>query len=144
VANARGNEVVEASISVAVLLPETTSEGHTMRRLHDLKLRRAQTPLFAMTWLVMHDLTEGSPLHDLTREQMAEQRARFIVSFTGLDATFSQQVHSRKIYLAEDLRWGERFVDVLNSQSDGTIRFDLTKFHDTEPMPTEERERAAQ
>lgn len=135
VANARGNDLVEAGVHVTVLLPEETSEGHTMRRLHDLELQRSQTPIFALSWLVMHNLDESSPLHGMTPEQLEEQSARIIVTMVGVDATFSQQVHARHIYLVQDFRWGEMFVDVLHNRDDGTIEFDLSKFHDTEPLP---------
>ncbi len=133
VGNARGNELVEASIRVSVLLPEQSPEGHRMRRLHDLALRRAQTPLFALSWLVVHEIDAASPLHGLDADDLRRLRARIIVSLVGVDATFSQQVHARHIYTAEDMCWGRRFVDVLHEREDGVIEFDISRIHDTTP-----------
>ena len=58
---------------------------------------------------------------------------RFIVSLTGIDATFSQTVHARHIYDHADLRWGHRFVDIVDNTEDGRLRIDYQRFHDTEP-----------
>ena len=132
VANARGNEVVEASIRVAVLLPETTMEGETMRRVLDLPLVRNNSPLFSLSWQVMHVIDEDSPLYGLSLDHLAEYRSIFIVTLTGIDNTFSETVHARRVYDDLDVELGARFVDVLDFQGD-VLRIDLRKFHDTTP-----------
>ncbi len=133
VANARGNELVEASIHVSVLLPQETVEGYRLRRLHDLKLQRSRTPIFALSWLIIHELTQKSPLHGLTREDLSRMGVRIVVSLTGVDGTFSQLVHGRHVYLVEDLVWDAQFADVLRTLESGALEFDMTRFHDTEP-----------
>ena len=62
--NARGNTIVDAHLNVAVLLDEQSAEGHSLRRLHDLKLHRETSPMFTLTWTVMHDIDETSPRVD--------------------------------------------------------------------------------
>lgn len=134
VGNARGNEIIEASIRVTVLKSELTPEGERMRRLHDLPLQRTTTPVFAMTWTVMHTIDEDSPLHGETAESMREDETLFIVSMTGLDGTFSQQIHARTMYEAYDIRWGERFVDIVEFNDQNTPVIDYERFHDTTPV----------
>ena len=134
VGNARGNELIEASLRVATLVPEVTAEGEKMRRLVDLPLLRSTTPMFAMTWTVIHEIDEDSPLHGRSRESFADDGVRFIVSMTGIDATFSQMVHARHIYVADDLKWGHRFVDIVDYTEDGRLRIDYLRFHDTRPV----------
>ncbi len=132
--NARGNEIIEASLRVSVLMPEVTLEGEHMRRLVDLKLLRSTTPMFAMTWTVIHEIDEGSPLHGRDEASYHADALRFIVSFTGLDATFSQTVHARYIYEHGDVRWWRRFVDIVDNTEDGRLRIDYQRFHDTDPL----------
>ncbi len=134
VANARGNEVVEAMIRVSVLLPETTMEGDTMRRIFDLPLVRNNSPLFSLSWQVMHSIDEDSPLYGLSVSQLIEDRVIFIVTLTGIDSTFSESVHTRHIYGSAALELGARFVDVIDYVGD-QLRIDLRRFHDTEPDP---------
>jgi inward rectifier potassium channel len=136
VANARGNEVVEASIRVAVLKTEVSPEGHRMRRVFDLDLLRRTSPIFALSWLVIHDIDENSPLFGETVQSLADDRMIFIVTMTGIDATFSTQVYARHVYSWHDIRWNHRFIDVITNLDDGRIQIDYTKFHDTERDPT--------
>ncbi|MEX1362618.1 MAG: ion channel [Nannocystaceae bacterium] len=108
-----------------------TAEGEQMRRLVDLPLLRSTTPMFAMTWTVLHTLDESSPLHGYDRVRLEQERVRFIVSMTGIDGTFSQVVHCRYIYGHQDVRWWHRFVDVVSTTDDGRLCIDYRQFHDT-------------
>lgn len=130
VANARGNDVVGASLTITVLLDEITPEGEHMRRLHDLVLVRDVTPLFRLTWSVMHIIDEDSPLYDDDWDNVFG----FIVTLTGYDGTYSQTIYDRHVYQPEDVRHHHRFVDVLGQTDDGRIVLDLDKFHMTDPI----------
>lgn len=135
VANKRGNEVVEASLRLVVLLEERSAEGHNMRRLHDLELVRDNSPLFSLSWTVMHEIDESSPLYGLDAESLVDADVMFITTLTGLDGTFSQMVYARALFFAEDIKFGRRFVDVIDFVDDGRIRIDFGKFHLTEADP---------
>lgn len=137
VGNARGNEIIEASLRVSALVPEVTTEGETMRRLVDLELLRSTTPMFAMTWTVIHPLDERSPLHGIDEDRLREDTVRFIVSLTGIDATFSQTVHARVIYDHTDVRFWHRFVDIVGNTDDGRLSIDYRRFHDTVPIDSD-------
>lgn len=134
VANERGNDVVEASIRVSALKTVYTAEGSRLRRFYDLELERRTTPLFALSWQIFHRITEDSPLHGMSVEQMVEGDVRITVSITGLDGTFSQTIHARHMYWAEEIRDGHRFVDVMEDLGDGRVRMDYRKFHLAEPQ----------
>ncbi len=138
VANERGNDVVEASIRVSVLKNVLTSEGHFMRRFYDLPLERDRTPIFMLSWQIFHPIDERSPIHGMTPEQMVDGDVRFLVSLTGLDGTFSQTIHARRLYWADEVRAGHRFVDVIEVLEGGISRMDFRKFHDIAPEPKQE------
>ncbi len=129
-ANGRGNEIVEATLRVSVLKPEVTAEGEKMRRFHDLILARSQTPLFTLTWMVIHEINETSPLFGETEASLREMNVRIIVTLTGIDSTFAQTVHARTSYFAEDIVWGGRFVDVTSQLPDGRLQVDYTKLNE--------------
>jgi len=135
VANERANHIAEAQLRVTLMAPEVTAEGERLRRMVDLPLLRNQSSAFVLTWTAMHALTAQSPLHGVTAEQLAEQQAEILVTFTGYDATLSQLIHARHSYIAEEIRWNARFVDILRVLPDGTRQVDYTKFNDIEPLP---------
>jgi len=133
--NARGNEIIEASMRLTVLKPEVSSEGHKMRRLFDCELLRAQTPIFVMTWAAIHEIDADSPLFGASPQSLEEMDAAFIVTLTGIDATFSETVYARHIYYWEDVRWAERFADVVSFTDEGQAVIDYNVFDKTEPDP---------
>lgn len=131
--NARGAEIVDASLSVAALIDDLSPEGHFMRALQDLKLERDRTPAFSLTWSVFHVIDEQSPLwgHDLSEEDGALQA--IIVTMLGHDSVYGAASHARHIYDPADICEGQRFVDVIHELPTGQMLIDYTKFHDTLP-----------
>jgi inward rectifier potassium channel len=133
-ANERESRIVEAQLRVVLLKSGTTEEGERVRRFHDLALLRGSTTTFALTWTAVHPIREGSPLFGETAESLAAQEAELWVSLVGIEETMSQTVHARHGYLASDIRWGERFVDILGRFDSGDRTIDYTRFHETEKM----------
>jgi inward rectifier potassium channel len=131
VANARGNDVVDATVSVTVLKEEVSTEGHHMRRQHDLALIRNRTPFFTLTWTVIHPVDQNSPLRGVDWANPNDVLG-IVCTLIGHDGTYAQTTYARQIYTPEDVRVGHRFVDVLSELDDGRLLIDYSKFHDTE------------
>jgi len=79
----------------------------------------------------------------MSAEDLRKTRGEFLVLLTGLDETFSQRVHARSSYLAEEVVWTARFADIFNPPADdGLLTIDVRKLHSIELIETEEyRER---
>ena len=129
-ANQRGNQVLEAQVMVNVARQVTTLEGHTMRAFFDLPVVRARSPLFLLSWTIMHRLDESSPLFGQTAETMRAEGADIIVVLSGVDETFAQRIHARHVYSADQILWDKQFVDILSLLPDGNRTIDYRKFHD--------------
>jgi inward rectifier potassium channel len=136
-ANARRNQIVEAHARVVLVRHETTAEGERLRRLHDLALVRSESPIFALTWAVVHPITATSPLAGATPALLAEWDAEIVVSVVGIDDTLSQTVHARWSYVASEIVWDRQFADVLSVLPDGRRQIDYTKFHQLLDEPAE-------
>ncbi len=133
VANARGNQVVEAQLRVGLMRSERTREGEMVRRMHDLRLVRSSSAVFALSWLAVHPIDEKSPLFGQTTASLKEMGSEIYVSFTGLDETFNQTIYARHSYSGDDIQWGRRFVDIVGPLEDGRLGIDYNKFHQTKP-----------
>ncbi len=129
-ANERATRIAEAQVRVAFVRNETTREGEQIRRSRDLKLEREHSAIFALSWTVVHPITEGSPLYDATPESLAEVGAEIVVSMTGLDLTFAQTIHARHSYASADIIPDARLVDIFTPLPDGTPQVDYRHFHD--------------
>ncbi len=130
--NERRNQILQAEVGMTLVRNERTREGTYMRRFYDLRLERSRTPIFAMSFLVMHAIDETSPLFGCTREQLEEQQAELLVTVTGLDETSSQTVHARVSYLPSEVMIGHRYADVFGVTEDGRRAIDYRRFHDSE------------
>ena len=134
VANQRRSYIIEAMASLVLLRDEETSEGHSLRRFHDLKLERSRSPMFALSWLIMHRIDEASPLHGVTEQAIKDGDMRLAVTISGVDEIFAANVTARHNYDHEDILFDRRFVDIF---TDGDhpqhLYVDLARFHDIEP-----------
>ena len=133
--NKRHNQIMDAHMAVTLLRGEMTAEGETMLRFHDLPTVRAHNPIFALPWTVIHPIYAASPLAGHTAESLATEQFEILIVLSGFDDTFSQQVHARHSYLAEDIRWNARFVGVVGKSRYGRLRIDFRRFHEVAPVP---------
>ena len=133
VANQRRSYILEASASVVLARDVETPEGHSLRRFYDLKLERARSPLFALTWLIMHRIDAESPLYGITEQDLRDGDMGLVITLSGIDETFAAAVHSRHSYVYEDILFGRRFVDLFIDESEPRkLTLDMTRFHEVE------------
>ena len=129
-ANRRRNRIVEAEVTLNLLRDGVTQEGATFRRFETLETVRSRTPVFALTWTIMHRIEESSPLFGETRASLAARRAEIVVVMRGLDETFAQTIHARGSYTPDEIVWNARLVDIFTRDETGRAVIDYTHFHD--------------
>jgi inward rectifier potassium channel len=131
-ANRRRNRIVEAEVTVSLLRDATSLEGDTFRRFETLDTVRARTPVFTLTWQIMHRIDESSPLFGETAQSLTARRAEIVVVLRGLDETFAQTIHARGSYTPDEIVWGRRLKDIFMPDPAGRTVIDYTHFHDIE------------
>jgi inward rectifier potassium channel len=134
-ANARSTAIVEATCHVYVSRDEVLASGERMRRIYDLVLRRATSPIFSLSWLATHTIDAASPIADLTPESLAASNVNLIVTFQGIDDRLAATVHTRYAYNVDDIVFDRRFADLFHVDPDTGGRYlDFARFDDLEPM----------
>lgn len=132
--NERGNQLVEAQLSVIALVESVSMEGDRMRRIVDVPLVRERSPIFSLSWVAMHRLDEHSPLsHLVTQDGVRDDFLALIVNLTGMDDTMIQTVHARHFYGPKHFLWNHRFRDMVDNKDDGSIVIHLDRIDDVEP-----------
>ena len=129
-ANQRSNRIIEAEVTLTLARLVLTKEGLKFRRLEDLKVIRSRSPLFVLSWLVMHTIDETSPLFGATPESLAAEMAEIIVVLSGQDETLAQRIHARHAYATASLVWNRQFADIVIEDDAGGRMIDYTRFHD--------------
>ena len=130
--NARNNQITE--LGARVLLSKfENADGNRIRKYHPLQLERERVVFFPLSWTVVHPIDENSPMFGLSREDLMANDAEFLILLTGTDETFSQTVHARSSYRADEVVWGAKFVNVYKYDHDGHILgVDMDRFHSFE------------
>ena len=130
--NARNNQIIE--LGARVLLSKFENyDGNRIRKYHALQLEREKVVFFPLTWTIVHPIDENSPMFGLSQEDLLANDAEFLILLTGIDETFSQTVHARSSYRAEEVVWGAKFVNVYKYDQHGHILgVDMDRFHSFE------------
>lgn len=118
IANQRSNNLMEleARIIVQQVVPR---DGKPSRKIDYLSLEMDKVELFPLTWTVVHAITPTSPIWGLDAKGLEELQTEFIVLLKGFDDTFSQTVHTRFSYRADEVVWDAKFIQAFHVADDG-------------------------
>ena len=130
-ANERHNIIGNATARLWLLKNTITNEGRSIRRFNELPLLKNEHPALALSWTLYHVLDEQSLLFNLDTEDLKAASVSLVVVVSGYDVVAAQTIHARKSYDHTDIRFGQRYADILENLEDGRIRIDYGKFHDT-------------
>jgi inward rectifier potassium channel len=130
-ANERHNVIGNATARMWLLKTVVSMEGRSLRKFYELPLTRNEHPALALSWTLFHVLDEESPLYGLKAEDLDAADVSLMVVVSGYDVVAAQTVHARRAYSHSDIRFGQRYADILGDSDDGRIRIDYGKFHDT-------------
>ena len=127
--NARNNQLIELRARVLFSRFENVN-GNRIRKYHELTLERHKVVFFPLSWTIVHPIDENSPMYGATQEELLTNNAEFLILLTGIDETFSQTVHARSSYRADEVVWGARFSNLYIQDHDGHILgVDMNRFH---------------
>jgi len=131
VANRRRNQIVDVEARVIFARLDKT-DGLIRRVFDELELERRRVSFFPLSWTVVHPIDEKSPLYGLNRQDLQEGDAEFLVLLTGMDETFSQMVHTRSSYKADEVLWGARYSNIFEETGDSHIAMEVSRIGEVE------------
>ncbi|MDX2041458.1 MAG: ion channel [Acidobacteriota bacterium] len=134
ITNGRCNEIIELHATVMYSQFEDVG-GRRLRRFYPLQLERERVAFFTLSWTLVHPIDESSPLSGKTEQDLLAANAEILVLLTGIDETFSQTVHTRSSYQADEIVWQAKFGDIYNPPTPtGRLTIDVRKLHSIEPV----------
>lgn len=125
IGNGRPGPLSDASARLTALLREETREGQSYRHSHDLRLRAARLPMFALTWTLMHPIDEHSPLHGIDPGWIAARNLVLFLNFEARDPALAASVHDTHQYGPADIVCGRRYADAVSTDAEGRVFADL-------------------
>lgn len=130
-ANARRNQLIEMEAQVIFSYNEELG-GKLSRKFQTLKLDISRISNLAMTWTVVHPISEESPMNNLTRDDFKSLDAEFIVSIKAIDDTYAQQIYRRTSYKWYNVAWNAKFISAIGQNADGINTVDISRINDFE------------
>jgi inward rectifier potassium channel len=126
IANKRKNQLIEVEVDVVIAL-NMLEEDRVIRRFFTLELERRKVSFFPLSWTIVHPINEQSPISGFTAEDLENSEAELFILIKGFDDTYSQTVHSRYSYIAEDIEWNKKFINIIKQNEEGKTVLELDK-----------------
>lgn len=104
-------------------------DGERSREFDQLALERDSIIFMPLHWVIVHPITDRSPMRGLTEASLAASDPELVCLITADDETFAQTVHARTSYDATDIVWGARFADMYIADTDH-VAIDMSRLHD--------------
>jgi inward rectifier potassium channel len=104
-------------------------DGVRSREFDQLALERERILVMPLHWVIVHPITDASPLRGLTEASLIAADPEFVCLITADDETFAQTVHAKTSYDKTDIVWGARFRDMYLADADH-VTIDMGRLHD--------------
>lgn len=129
--NGRNNQLTEvkAQVMFARFMDEN---GKRVRKFDVLPLERRSVTFFPLTWTVVHPIDEASPLWGWSEADLRASDAEFLILLTATDETFATIVHQRSSYKVDEIRFGQKFVNIYNNRPGEPISIDVRRLSQIE------------
>ncbi|CAF3268206.1 unnamed protein product [Rotaria sp. Silwood2] len=134
VGDMRKSHIVEAHVRMYLIKKRVTLEGEILP-LHTYDMNvgfdKGVDRLFLIWPLVVeHIIDAQSPLYNMSRDDLAQQRFELIVILEGIIESTGMTTQARTSYLPSEILWGYRFERLITFQrDDGLYRIDYSRFN---------------
>lgn len=132
ITNKKQYELIESEASVTMTMKNPSTNR---REFFNLGLEINRINFLALSWTIVHPISESSPLFGLSLKELAERDAEIIILIKAINDTVSQTVYSRHSYKISDFVENVKFKP-LNPEAgkNGKLRISVTDIHHYDPV----------
>ena len=126
---------VEAQATLGLHVKEN---GKTVTKFYPLHLELSKIQSLALSWTLVHAITEESPLYHYTKNDVTETQMEVIVTIKAFDDHFSNIVQQRTSYSYNQLVYGAKFLPMFERAPSGdytVMELDKINAHELVQMP---------
>jgi len=109
VANSKQYELIENEAKVVMTMNNLQTNK---REFFNLTLELERISFLALSWTLVHQIDDKSPLFDVSIGELEARDAEIIILIKGINDTFSQTVYSRNSYKSSQFLDKRKFVPV--------------------------------
>jgi inward rectifier potassium channel len=126
-ANKMSNSQITNMLCTVTVAKLEIENGVPIRRFRALELEVKNIIFFPMVWTINHPIDENSPMYGMTMKDMEEADLEFMISLSGFDDTFAQNVTARYSFTHQELVYGAKWISVFGTNARGQTSQDLNK-----------------
>ncbi len=106
----------EAKVSLGISLEEN---GKMVNKFYPLDLEFEKINALALSWTIVHPITESSPLYSFTKEDFNNAIGEILVYVKAFDDMYSNTVVSRTSYTFREFVIGAKFIPMYSRNTEG-------------------------
>lgn len=118
------NQLIEAEVDMTI---SYWSDDENKRIFRTVDLERKKINFFSTSWTIVHPIDEKSPLYKLHDTDCRLSNIEIIINFKAFDDTYVRPVYDRMSYVAEEIKWGEKFIPMYESTDDEKVHINMEK-----------------
>lgn len=117
--NAMLNDV-SIKVNVSMMVEES---GKMVNKFYQLPLQISKLDNLPMSWTVVHEIDENSPLHEINEDNMEALDLELLIYFYAFDEDFASTVIKRTSYTYNEIVYGAKFQTAFYDSADGRGTF---------------------
>ncbi|CAJ1075124.1 inward rectifier potassium channel 16-like [Xyrichtys novacula] len=129
----RGNHILDGVARAILVRHVKKPHGSIVMSYQDLDIQDRDI-ILATPATIIHKLEPGSPLYSLGPDGLLEDDFELVVSFTYTGDSTGMLHQTRTCYKPADIRWGQRFQDMLKLGKKN-YKVDYARFNETTWVP---------
>lgn len=132
ITNKKQYELIESEANVTMTMKNPSTNR---REFFNLNLEISRINFLALSWTIVHPISEESPIYGLNIKELEERDAEIIILIKAINDTVSQTVYSRHSYKIHDFVENAKFKP-LNPEASksGKLRISVTDIHHFDPV----------
>jgi inward rectifier potassium channel len=115
----KNNNLLDAEVKLT-LATKADENGKLVNKFYGLDLEISKVNALTTAWTVVHPINENSPLFGMKPEDLPTIQPEIMAFVKAFDDTYSNTVTARTSYIANKIRWGEKFIIMYGPSADGT------------------------
>jgi len=133
--NQRNSVLLNTKVNVMASNNHEDKRDHTFtRKYYNLKLEVESVRYFPLTWTIVHQIDEQSPLYGLTLRQIREQEIEILILVEAFDETFSQMVLQKHSYAGQQWLDNMRFKRNFAADDSGKVVLNIHELDELEHL----------
>ena len=112
-----------------------------------MPLQVAKINSLALSWTLVHEINDESPLYNYRKEDVSEAKMEVIVYVKAFDDHFSNIVQQRTSYTYQQVLYGAKFMPMFERTTNGistVLELDKINAHEMVKLPEHARNHAEQ